>query len=64
MVENWKQAEDKLKEIFTDKQIRSKIRGALLNKSLENRLNYFVGDNEETELTLLTLLPGKHLLLF
>ncbi|RGB23853.1 hypothetical protein C1646_773905 [Rhizophagus diaphanus] len=60
MVENWEQAEDKLKEIFTDKQIRSKIRGALLNKSLENRLNYFVGDNEETGLTLLTLLPDEH----
>jgi len=63
MFENWKEAENKLKEIFPDKQIRSKIRGALLKTSSEDRLLYFVGDNEEIKLTLLTLLPGKHLLL-
>jgi hypothetical protein len=47
MIGNWKEADSKLKEIFSDEQTRSKIRGALLNKSEEERLNYFVGDDEE-----------------
>ncbi|GBC35422.2 hypothetical protein GLOIN_2v1788025 [Rhizophagus irregularis DAOM 181602=DAOM 197198] len=38
-----------------------KIRGALLNKSEEERLNYFVGDDEEIGITLSTLLQDEHL---
>ena len=63
MIKNWEEAEKKLKEIFPDMQERCKIRGALLKTSSEDRLLYFVSDNKEIKLTLLTLLPSKHLLL-
>ncbi len=62
MIGSWKEADSKLKEIFSNKQIHGKIRGALLNKSEEEHLNYFVGDNEEIGFTLSTLLQGKLLL--
>ena len=56
MIESWKEADSKLKEIFSDKQKRGKIRGALLNKPEEERLNYFVENNEKIGFVHSTLL--------
>ncbi|CAG8465509.1 5076_t:CDS:2, partial [Funneliformis caledonium] len=51
-MESWKAAEDKIQEIFNDINIRAKIRFQLLKMGEADRLNYFVGGNEEIKVTL------------
>ena len=64
IIKTWSDAQHKLNEIFSNnKKTRDTIRGELLKKSEQDRLDYFVGDNEEIESALLTLLPGKYNLL-
>ena len=52
MVQNWDEIESKLQELFIDDEIRGKCRGALLNRSSEDRLKYFRGSNTEIKAAL------------
>nr|CAG8602737.1 1748_t:CDS:2 [Entrophospora candida] len=53
---SWKQAKEKLTTLFTNEDERGKIKGLLLNKPLEERLEYFEGGDKEVTAALKTLL--------
>ncbi|CAH1764881.1 8919_t:CDS:2 [Entrophospora sp. SA101] len=53
---SWKQAKEKLATLFTNEDERGKIKGLLLNKPLEERLEYFEDGDKEVTAALKTLL--------
>ncbi|CAJ0759685.1 11775_t:CDS:2, partial [Entrophospora sp. SA101] len=53
---SWKQAKEKLATLFTNEDERGKIKGLLLNKPLEERLEYFEGEDKEIVASLKMLL--------
>ena len=59
MDNDWKEAKLKLKNLFTDNKVRGIIKGRLLGMDINNRLEYFEGDDEEIKASLSTLLLGK-----
>src|SRR6185312_14542645 len=52
----WKQANAKLITLFPDEEERGRIRGILLSKPLNERLEYFEGGDKEIVAALGTLL--------
>ncbi|CAJ0753388.1 4201_t:CDS:2, partial [Entrophospora sp. SA101] len=59
---SWKQAKEKLATLFTNEDERGKIKGLLLNKPLEERLEYFEGEDKEIVASLKMLLQDYALL--
>jgi len=53
----WEQAKAKLTTLFPDEEERGRIKGILLSKPTDERLEYFEGGDKEIVAALGTLLP-------
>ena len=54
---DWEQAKTKLTTLFPDEEERGRVKGILLGKPVNERLEYFEGGDTEIAAALRTLLP-------